>query len=244
VTTRKFALWIALGLALGAACGPAPKIYIDSPTHGTFLNGASVTVQGRLDVPAQFQSLTVNGIAVTPAATWSVNLPVSAAAVFNRIAVTGVLTSGGILRENLTVVVGNGVQTGFVQDGVASPESVALRIAATGLVLITPIVVSLSGDSLDISSLITAQNPIAQGSMSGINHTANVVAVGFGGLGSASIRRRAGSTPRSRSTTSSSRSISTSAGSAPARSRWRRPVRRSTAPTTSSRSPRTRRSWT
>ncbi len=183
LTIRTFALWIALGLALGAACGPAPKIYIDSPVHGTFLNGTAVTVQGRLDVPAQFQSLSVNGVAVTPAATWSVSLPASAAAVFNRITATGVLTSGGTLRENITIVVGDGVQTGFVLDGVASPEGVALRIADTGLDQITPIVESLSGDSLDISSLITAQNPIAQGSMSGINYTANVVEVGFGGFG-------------------------------------------------------------
>ena len=184
LTLRRAALWVAVGLALGAACGgPAPKIYIDSPTHGTFLNGATVTVQGRLDVPAQFQSLTVNGIAVTPAATWSVNVPVSAAAVFNRITATGVLTTGSTLREILSIVVGDGVQTGFVLDGVASPESVALRIADTGLDQITPIVESLSGDSLDISTLITAQNPIAQGSMSGINYTANVVEVGFGGFG-------------------------------------------------------------
>jgi hypothetical protein len=92
------------------------------------------TDSGRLDVPAQFQSLSVNGIAVTPAANWSVSVPVSAAAVLNRITAAGVLTSGGTLRENLTIVVGDGVQTGFVLDGVA------LRIADTGLDQITPIV--------------------------------------------------------------------------------------------------------
>ncbi len=182
-TNRHLALWISLALALGAACGPAPRIYIDSPIHGTFLNGATVTVQGRLDVPAQFQSLLVNGVAVTPAATWSVILPVSAAAVFNRITAVGVLTSGGSMRQNVTIVVGDGVQTGFVPDGVASPGSIGLRIADTGLDQITPIVESLSSGSLDISTLITAQNPIAQGSMSGINYTANVVEVGFGGFG-------------------------------------------------------------
>ena len=181
--TRTLTLWLTLGFAFAASCTPPAKLFLDSPLHGTFLNGSSVTVQGRLNQPNRFQSLSVNGVAVTPAANWSVDVPVSAAAVFNRLTAVGTLTGGGSLKQSVTIIVGDGVQTGFVLDGEASPESVALRIAATGLDQITPIVESLSGDSLDISSIITAQNPIAQGSMSGINYTANVVEVGFGGFG-------------------------------------------------------------
>jgi hypothetical protein len=178
------ALWIAaMGLALAASCAPPAKIFLDSPLHGTFVNAATVTVQGRLVQAARFQSLKVNGVTVTPSASWSVDVPVSAAAVFNRLTVVGVLNDGKTLRQSVTIVVGDGVQTGFVLDGEASPNAVALRLADTGLDQIMPIVESLSSDSLDISTIITAQNPIAQGSMSGINYTANVVEVGFGGFG-------------------------------------------------------------
>lgn len=176
-------LLVGLGLALGASCLPSAKLFVDSPVHGTFLNGHEVTVAGRLNLPARFTSLTVNGIPTPPAATWSVQVPVDPAAVFNRLTVEGTLQSGAVLRQSLVVVVGDGVTTGFVADGVASPAAVGMRLAGTGLDQITPIVESLSGDSLDISSIITAQNPIAQGSMSGIDYTANVVEVGFGGFG-------------------------------------------------------------
>lgn len=181
--TRRIALWVALGLTIGASCNPGAQLLLDSPVHGTFLNGALVTVTGRLVQPGQFASLAVNGVPVTPAATWSVDVPVDTSAVFQRLSAVGVLQSGAKLKRFVTVVVGDGVQTGFVLDGEASPQGVALRIADTGLDQISPIVESLSGDSLDISGLITAQNPIAQGSMSGVSYTANVVEVGFGGFG-------------------------------------------------------------
>lgn len=181
--TRRIALWTALGLAIGASCTSGPDLFLDSPTHGTFLNGALVTVTGRLVEPGRFTSLAVNGVPVTPAANWSVAVPVDASAVFQRLTAVGVLQSGATLKRFVTVVVGDGVQTGFVLDGEASPRGVALRLADAGLDQITPIVESLSGDSLDVSGLITAQNPIAQGSMSGVSYTANVVEVGFGGFG-------------------------------------------------------------
>ena len=176
-------LGAGLALAVGASCLPSAKLFVDSPVQGSFLNGTSVTVEGRLNLPASFTSLTVNGVATTPAATWSVQVPVDPAAVFNRLTVQGTLQSGAVLRKSVVVVVGDGVTTGFVADGAASPAAIGMRLSDTGLDQITPIVESLSGDSLDISSIITDQNPIAQGSMSGINYTANVVEVGFGGFG-------------------------------------------------------------
>jgi hypothetical protein len=176
-------LGAGVSIAVGASCMPAPKLFVDTPVHGVFLNGTSVTVAGRLNLPTRFTGLTINGIATTPAATWSVQVPVDPGAVFNRITVAGTLDTGAVLRKSLVVVVGDGVTTGFVPDGTASPAAVGMRLTDTGLDQITPIVESLSGDSLDISSIITDQNPIAQGSMSGINYTANVVEVGFGGFG-------------------------------------------------------------
>jgi hypothetical protein len=178
---------LAIGLgalhALGAACAPSPQLFLDTPVHGAFVNGASVSVSGRLVQPARFASLSVNGVPVTPAASWSVVVPVSPEAVFNRLTAVGTLSGGGSLRKVATIVVGDGVQTGFVLDGEASLQSVALRIADTGLDQIAPVVEGLASGALDVSELVTAQNPIAQGSMSGIDYTANVVEVGFGGFG-------------------------------------------------------------
>ena len=63
---------------------------------------------------------------------------------------------------------GDGVTTGFVLDGDPTPEGVGLRLENTGLGQIAPVVESLSGDSLDISDIVAAQNPIAQGNFGGI----------------------------------------------------------------------------
>ncbi len=184
---RTLALGAVLSLSLAASCQQPGKLFLDSPTHGTFLNGSSVLVEGRLQKPGTFASLTVNGIPVTPTASWSVTVPLDPAAVFNRINVEGLLNGGKLLRETATLVVGDGVTTGFVLDGDHTPDGVALRISDLGLAQIAPIVESLSTDALDISALITDQNPIAQGSMSGISYTANAVEVGFGGFGLAAV---------------------------------------------------------
>ncbi|MGI9432876.1 MAG: hypothetical protein ACR2PQ_11715 [Myxococcota bacterium] len=165
------------------SCAKPPRLFMDSPLHGTFLNATTVLVEGRIRQPGAFASLDVNGISVTPAANWSVTVPLDPGAVFNRISAVAVLNSGPIQRESAVLIVGDGVNTGFVLDGDPSPQSVALRVADTGLDQIAPIVESLSSDALDISALITDQNPIATGSMSGINYVANVVEVGFGGFG-------------------------------------------------------------
>lgn len=181
---RTLTLVAIAAVSLAGKCGgPKAALYLDSPLHGTFVNATSFTVVGRLTKPIAFSSLAVNGIPVTPKASWSVSVPLDPAAVFNRINVEGLLSNGTLLRETATLIVGDGVTTGFVLDGVHTPEAVALRVSDTGLAQISPIVESLSTDSLDISALITDQNPIAQGSMSGISYTANAVEVGFGGFG-------------------------------------------------------------
>lgn len=183
VALRWLAVTVGTVLALGAACEPGPQVLLDTPVHGTFLNGTSAAVAGRLVAPSRFASLTVNGAPVAVAANWSTTVPVDPAAIFNRIQVVGTLTNGAVIRKFATVVVGDGVETGFVADGVPSPEAVAMRIADTGLGQIAPTVESLASGALDITGMVTSQNPIAQGSMSGIDYTANVVEVGFGGFG-------------------------------------------------------------
>ena len=181
--TRLFRFALLPLVALLLSCDKGPALFMDTPAHGAFLNATSVLVEGRLRKPASYTSLEVNGIAVTPAANWSVTVPLDPADVFNRVSAVATLGSGAIQRKSAVLVVGDGVNSGFVLDGEMSPQSVALRVADTGLGQIAPIVESLSGDALDISALITSQNPIATGSMSGINYVANVVEVGFGGFG-------------------------------------------------------------
>ncbi|NNL66526.1 MAG: hypothetical protein HKP30_09810, partial [Myxococcales bacterium] len=114
---------------------------------------------------------------------WSVDIPVDPSAVFNPIEVVMVRAGGSVLTRRLTVIVGDGVGSGFVLDGDPSPEAVGMRLGDTGLGQIAPIVESLSGDAIDISSLILDQNPIAQGSFSGISYVANGVDVSIGGFG-------------------------------------------------------------
>ncbi len=176
--------FVAAVAALGGSC-QKPKILIDSPLNGTFLIGNLVTVTGSVQRPGNFVSLHANGVPIVLAEDlYSVEVPVDPADVFTRITVEGTLASGKTLRESVTVVVGDGVTTGFVIDGGFTDEGVGLRIADAGFGQITPIVESLSSDSLDISDLITGQNPIAQGNFGGIiTYKANVVEVGFGGFG-------------------------------------------------------------
>jgi hypothetical protein len=190
---RTLALVILAGLSLGASCSkPEPRVFLDSPVHGTFMNVPSVLVEGRLTRPATFASLAVNGTPVAVADNWSVTVPLDPAAVFNRINVEALRNNGELLRETATVIVGDGVSTGFVLDGDYTSAGVALRISDAGLAQIAPIVESLSTGAFDVSSLITDQNPIAEGSLSGISYTANAVEVGFGGFGLAAVPTAAG----------------------------------------------------
>lgn len=170
---------------VGANCGPSGPphaLFLDTPTSGTFTNDATVLVTGHTNRP--IPTILVNGVS-TPLVNneFSTTVSLDANLVFNRITVEGVFPSGKVLRETAVLIVGDGVNSGFVTDGATSPEGLGLRIGNTGLDQISPVVESLSGDSLDISDLITDQNPIASGSFSGISYTANVVEVGFGGFG-------------------------------------------------------------
>jgi hypothetical protein len=178
--------------AAGAGCGPR-KLVIDSPANGTFTVAPSIQVTGRAVryAPSSIASLTVNGINALPLSgdAFSVNVPLDPGAIFNPIVVELVGTNGVLVRERVTVVAGDGVQTGYVLDGDVSPESVALRIDGAGLDQLAPIVESLSSDALDVSQLITDQNPLLDDecvidSPLGClyNATVNAVEVGVGGF--------------------------------------------------------------
>ena len=180
------ALLHSTGFGCNANNRPPPlSVQIAAPVHGAFLTGTHVTVTGTAVSAANFSSFAVNGVPVTnlSAGSWSVDVPLDPVAVFNGIEV--VVSKGGITRKDrVTVLVGDGATTGFVLDGDPTPEGVGLRLANAGLAQIAPVVESLSGDSLDISTIVTAQNPIASGSFGGIvNYTANAVEVGFSGFG-------------------------------------------------------------
>ncbi len=185
---------LALVLVAGAClqCGPSPAVKITSPANGAFTNAGSIAVSG--DVTgvdaAAIATLTVNGASALPLAAgghFAATVPLGSAAIFNPIVAEMRLTDGRILRDRVTLVVGDGVTTGSVADGSASPESVAMRFGDTGLAQVTPVVEQLSGGALDIGGLITAQNPILDDAcvVESLGNclyfaTANVVEVGFG----------------------------------------------------------------
>jgi hypothetical protein len=171
-----------------AANASAQPLQIDSPSTGDHFAGVtSVTVTGTMADWPNVLTANLNGIPVTVGPNFSVVVPVDPALILNRINLEATLAPGTPFgdswRDSVMLVVGDGVTTGFVLDGAASPDGAILRIGDTGLGQIAPIVESLSSDALDVSDLITGQNPIAQGSFSGISYTANVVEVGFGGFG-------------------------------------------------------------
>ncbi|MGI9430790.1 MAG: hypothetical protein ACR2PQ_01165, partial [Myxococcota bacterium] len=170
---------------MAAAASAQVPFQIDSPTTGSFFSGVtSVTVSGTMNDWTDVSAADINGVPVTPAPTFNVSVPVNAAQVLNRLTMNGTLISGGDWTDSVMIVVGDGVTTGFVVDGGTSPDGAILRIGDTGLGQIAPIVESLSSDALDVSDLITGQNPIASGTFGGIiSYTANVVEVGFGGFG-------------------------------------------------------------
>jgi hypothetical protein len=184
-----FLLPVLLGYGLLLPANAAAQPFtIDSPTTGSFFEGVtSVTVTGTMPDWMNIQTASINGIPVTIGANFSVAVPVDPLLVMNRITMDVTISPPGPFgsdwRESRMVVVGDGVTTGFVLDGAASPDGAILRIGDTGLAQIAPIVESLSSDALDVSELITGQNPIAQGTFGIIPYTANAVEVGFGGFG-------------------------------------------------------------
>lgn len=164
-------------------------ILIDAPANGSFTNASSVTVTGMANGAEPVTSLSVNGSSVLPLDpdnAYSTTVPLSANDVFNPIVAELTTQVGTILRDRVTQIVGDGVNTGFVLDGQLAPQSIAMRFTDTGLQQIEPIVATLSGDALDIETLLTAQNPVLDDEcvfeVAGLCWyfaTVNIVEVGF-----------------------------------------------------------------
>lgn len=185
---------LSLALWLSLSCGEPPTLKILTPTNGTFTNATSVVVTGavaNLPGASTVLSFTVNGLPATfdGFGQWSLSVPLDAGAIFNPIVAELRLSDGRTLRDRVTLVVGDGVTTGFVADGAASPDSVGMRVSDAGLAQVTPVVESLSAGAFDIANLLTAQNPILDDecvieALGGCLYfaTANVVEAGIGNI--------------------------------------------------------------
>jgi hypothetical protein len=131
---------------------PPPTITIDSPAHGSFINAASVAVNGHLTnttfATANGQ-VSVNGVNVTlnPDLTFSTTVSLDANKVFNGITATLFPAYPNPEKHRITVVAGQGLaETSF------SPQSVALRINDTGLDTLEPFITSMV--PLDLATLL------------------------------------------------------------------------------------------
>ena len=181
---------LAIGIAL-LSCGQGdPKVFIDSHSHGDFVvePDGMVTIRGRIRKPSHFTNIEINGVSVPLTENdFAVDVSLNFNAVFNRITLIADRTpghpAGDQQKITFVIVAADGTNHDVALDGEYSPDGVGLRINDAGLSELAPVIESLSSGALDISSLIAGQNPIAQGSMSGISYTANVVEVGFGGFG-------------------------------------------------------------
>ncbi len=138
--------------ALSVACGGVPTVNILTPAHGTFSTAANVTLTGNVqNVSFGVSTVFVNGTAATmnPDLTWSITLPLSAAAVVNpyNAEMRSVATSATMSRKRIVVIYGQSIT-----DGNFSEDSVALRINDSGLDQLEPLIAS--GVAIDPATLL------------------------------------------------------------------------------------------
>ena len=132
---------------IGACDEPPPRIYITSPANGAMIDASSVLVTGTTN---QNGTVIVNGsvVPLNPDNSWEVTLPLDQAEVINLIDAQFYV---GLEKDaaRITVLAGPSVA-----EGSYSPEGVGLGFTDTGLSSLLPLVSSLAGDSLDITSLL------------------------------------------------------------------------------------------
>jgi hypothetical protein len=161
-------LWILaiaalLPVALGNTCTkpvhPTPALSITFPPDGHFTNDATVTVSGAAHRGiTSIADVTVNGVSALPLSgdpddgTYSVVVPLDTNAIFNPIMVEMTLAGGLELRRRSTVIAGDGVSSGFANDGDLSPESIVMRLNDSGLDAVEPVITSLV--NVDIGTLL------------------------------------------------------------------------------------------
>ena len=166
--------------------------FIQDPSNGAFSNGTSISVFGGMTGADAIADLTVNDVSQLPLDfnnTFTTSASLDPGIIFNPIYAELTTAGGDTVKERVTVVVGDGVNTGFVLDGDLSPESIGMRLTDTGLNSVTPIVAAQSAGALDIGPLLTEQNPVLDdecvfyiGALCGYWATVNVVDVNIGGF--------------------------------------------------------------
>ncbi len=161
---RRPLLWALLCLApfsLGNGCQGTPpaELTIDFPPDGYFTNASGISVTGTARRGGgPITSLRVNGVSVLPLSpdpqdgSWSIEVPLDPARVFNRIFVQMFLEGGTRYRRSVTVVSGDGVDTGFVADGAFSDDGVLLRLNDSGLDEVEPLMSSRV--NVDLAALL------------------------------------------------------------------------------------------
>ena len=140
-----------------ASCGKPqkkPRVVIDSPASGDFINAPSVLVQGRvLNIGYAVADLEVNGVSVPVQTdlTWSTTVTLDTVEVFNPI--SAYLEKVGAPNRNdkkrITVIAGDSVA-----DGSFSDESIAMRLNDSGLDAVEPAITGLV--NLDLATLLPA----------------------------------------------------------------------------------------
>ncbi|MFW2389393.1 MAG: hypothetical protein ACN4G0_13720, partial [Polyangiales bacterium] len=127
---------------------PPPNIQILSPANGAMIDASSVVVSGTTN---QTGAVIVNGTVITlnPDNTWETTVPLDQAGVINLIDARLFVAGNGENTSRITVLAGPSVA-----EGSYSPEGVGLGFTDTGLSSLLPLVSTLAGDALDISSLL------------------------------------------------------------------------------------------
>lgn len=127
---------------------PDPEISIVSPLTGDMIDAESVIVTG---TATRGFPVIVNGVEATqnPDLTWMVTIPLNPSDVITPI--DAVMTTGQTIlaKDRITVLAGPSIR-----EGDFSPNSVGLGFTNAGLDSLLPLVSSLAGDALDISSLL------------------------------------------------------------------------------------------
>lgn len=129
---------------------PPPEIYLDSPSHGVFTTASSSTVSGHVVNPVPGQVVTVNGTPVTlsPTNTFSINVPLDAAQIFNPVVAELTVPSTGFLRRDRRVI----IRGQSVADGAFSTNAIGLRINDSGFDKLEPVIQSMI--PLDLGTLL------------------------------------------------------------------------------------------
>jgi hypothetical protein len=146
--------WIGLAALLVATvgCGSSPQVLILSPTNGTFSTAGTIAVQGivlNVDL-SDIADVQVNGVSVlplTPGMAFNSVIALDPANPVHPIVAEVIGQSGTVLRDRITVIVGDSIP-----DGSFSDESIALRMTEAGLDELEPAITSLV--PLDIATLV------------------------------------------------------------------------------------------